>query len=109
MGMDQEIKAEWLEALRSGEYEQGIGVLRTGDDKFCCLGVLCEVLVKRGLMEAPKLDRGENMYDYQEYSAVLPDPVQVRVGLPYISDLMELNDTKGLPFAEIANYIEENK
>ncbi len=52
-----DIKERWLEALRSGKYEQGKGMLRTGrwdeeyeefvyDDeaRFCCLGVLCDVI-----------------------------------------------------------------
>jgi fatty acid-binding protein DegV len=41
--MDKDIKAKWLEALRSGRYRQGEGALRV-DDKFCCLGVLPESL-----------------------------------------------------------------
>jgi hypothetical protein len=40
--VNAEIKAQWLAALRSGEYAQGYGHLRT-DDEFCCLGVLCEL------------------------------------------------------------------
>lgn len=40
--MDQKIKAQWVAALRSGEYQQGRGRLRIGD-KFCCLGVLCDL------------------------------------------------------------------
>lgn len=42
-----EIKASWLEALRSGEYQQGKSCLRTDDDKFCCLGVLCDLYDKQ--------------------------------------------------------------
>lgn len=45
--MDQEVKAKWVAALRSGEYPQGKGALNR-DGKFCCLGVLCDVLVKDG-------------------------------------------------------------
>jgi len=40
--MDQQIKAEWIAALRSGEYKQGVQLLRQGD-QFCCLGVLCDL------------------------------------------------------------------
>ena len=40
--MDQQIKAEWVAALRSGGYKQGVHFLRQ-DDKFCCLGVLCDL------------------------------------------------------------------
>ncbi len=44
--MDKIIKAKWVEALRSGEYKQGKGVLRGSDmtkPTYCCLGVLCDV------------------------------------------------------------------
>lgn len=47
--MDKKTKKEWLKALRSGEYKQGDGALRKEDDdcggeKFCCLGVLCDLI-----------------------------------------------------------------
>jgi hypothetical protein len=35
--------SEWVKALRSGDYEQGQEYLCRGG-KFCCLGVLCEIL-----------------------------------------------------------------
>jgi hypothetical protein len=46
--MKADIKAAWLAKLRSGEFAQGSGQLRTWDaDKkvwqYCCLGVLCEM------------------------------------------------------------------
>ena len=45
--MDTKIRADWIAALRSGDYEQGKGQLReTADDgttTFCCLGVLCNL------------------------------------------------------------------
>lgn len=41
--MKQEIKVKWLQALRSGEYRQGRYDLRTSDNGFCCLGVLCDL------------------------------------------------------------------
>jgi len=41
--MKADLKAKWVEALRSGKYEQGRGAL-LNDGKYCCLGVLCEVV-----------------------------------------------------------------
>jgi len=41
--MKQEIKVKWLQALRSGEYRQGRYALRTSNNEFCCLGVLCDL------------------------------------------------------------------
>jgi hypothetical protein len=45
--MDEKVKAEWIKALRSGEFQQGagklVGVTDHGALSFCCLGVLCEI------------------------------------------------------------------
>jgi hypothetical protein len=40
--MNQEIKREWIEALRSGKYIQAKGFLRIRG-KYCCLGVLMHI------------------------------------------------------------------
>lgn len=40
--MNPEVKKRWVEALRSGDYEQGEQHLRVSG-KYCCLGVLCEI------------------------------------------------------------------
>ena len=44
--MNSEVKAKWLEALRSGEYKQTAYTLRGYNDGFCCLGVLCDIYAK---------------------------------------------------------------
>lgn len=44
--MDKRIKKLWVEALRSGEFEQGrnqLCIQGEKHDRFCCLGVLCEL------------------------------------------------------------------
>jgi hypothetical protein len=44
--IDPVFKARWLEALRSGRYKRGKGVLRRETPKgseFCCLGVACDL------------------------------------------------------------------
>lgn len=35
-------------ALRSGNYKQGKGTLRTTDNSYCCLGVAADILIKDG-------------------------------------------------------------
>lgn len=40
--ISDETRKEWVAALRSGDYKQGNNWLRA-DDKYCCLGVLCEI------------------------------------------------------------------
>lgn len=41
--MNENLKA-WIEALRSGEYTPGKLKLRSNNNKFCCLGVGCDLL-----------------------------------------------------------------
>jgi hypothetical protein len=43
--MNQQIKEQWVAALRSGEYQQTTGELRNGGG-FCCLGVLSDLYLK---------------------------------------------------------------
>lgn len=53
--MNPEVKALWLEALRSGRYDQGMGNLKAGDaddPAYCCLGVLCELAAIDGVIPA---------------------------------------------------------
>lgn len=58
--MNSEIKAKWLEDLRSGNFGKGIGKLhrkkfigngQADEHVFCCLGVLCEQAVALGVVE----------------------------------------------------------
>jgi hypothetical protein len=42
-----EVIHDWITALGSGHYSQGQRKLRTVDDTYCCLGVLCDVLDTR--------------------------------------------------------------
>ena len=51
--MNPLIKAKWVSALRSGEFKQGTMQLRTLDDKYCCLGVLCALAVREGVIDPP--------------------------------------------------------
>jgi hypothetical protein len=46
-----EVKAKWVDALKSGDYKKGQGSLRAGSlvsetQQFCCLGVLCDLYHK---------------------------------------------------------------
>ena len=118
--MDREIKARWVAALRSGEYEQGRGSLRMGD-AFCCLGVLCDIAVKDGVIGEPTIEEGEYAYGRFMEKGVLPTEVEVWSGLhiddpvvitdnsdsyPLSESLSTLND-EGMSFEEIAEFIED--
>lgn len=64
--MDPEIKAKWLDALRSGDYTQGRSFLAVKNEDtdqfdFCCLGVLCDLAVNEGVIAPPiEVDAYEN-------------------------------------------------
>lgn len=54
LAMNAAIKAELVERLRSGKYAQGkekLGVKDDDGERFCCLGVLCEIAVERGIIK----------------------------------------------------------
>lgn len=48
--LDSETIIKWTEALRSGRYKQGKGHLQFAGC-FCCLGVLCEVLEIKSVLD----------------------------------------------------------
>lgn len=105
MTMNADIKAKWLAALRSGEYQQGRYRIRTPDSRYCCLGVLADVLDGDGW------ERYSFEYDWQMSGRQESFPVLLRdqVGLPMFDQkhLSSMNDFERKPFAEIADYIEE--
>lgn len=110
--MNKEVKAKWVAALRSGEYQQAKGMLRT-DVGFCCLGVLCDLYSK---------DYGGSwkLYMFQGEMEVLPPTVQKWAGLdkpnPDVDtrSLSRHNDGGGADdltpksFEEIAALIDQN-
>jgi hypothetical protein len=109
--MNPQIKQKWVDALRSGDYQQGQCYLRTNSG-FCCLGVLCDLYGKENNVE---WQHNEVVgYFYENHSFSLPSSVLEWAGLEYCNprvddetnSLAGLND-KGSTFIEIANLIEE--
>lgn len=41
-----EVIQKWIDALTSGEYQQGRGMLQSTAGEYCCLGVLCDLYIK---------------------------------------------------------------
>ena len=83
--MNQRIKIAWVEALRSGEYEQTSGRLARGGDElqpptsFCCLGVLTDMYLKeKGLAWG---SRGSLAQLNEEWKGLLDEEVQAWAGL----------------------------
>ncbi len=111
--MNQEVKQKWLDALRSGEYDQNKGCLREGN-KFCCLGVLSDIHAKEtGTEWNPYHTRNNKAMSYLNESGGLPKEVQKWAGLdnllPRVKDseitLSQRNDG-GWSFEQIADEIE---
>lgn len=131
--MNPEVKAAWVAALRSGEFQQGKHTLVSRLDvgaKYCCLGVLCELAVRAGVAtKNNRLTSNDVNYGVKgDWESVqLPQVVQAWAGLDSadptvehnersisgiavtrLSTLSGLNDTRGYTFAQIADVIEEH-
>jgi hypothetical protein len=129
--MNQEVKALWLKALRSGEYQRTEGTLCrvVGEgERYCCLGVLTDLAAKAGVVEwtvgstagenrlvVKEEVGGEEFKFTHEESSALPTKVKEWAGLteddPGVkwgaerSHLSTVND-QGVGFEDIADMIE---
>jgi hypothetical protein len=101
--MNPTVKAAWLAALRSGEYEQGRGRLRVGDT-YCCLGVLADLYYSGQWERSKKL----KMWVAGGKAGYPPTDVREWADLDghAIRKLAEMNDQGKATFKEIAAYIE---
>ena len=106
----------WIEALRFGGYAQGKEVL-SRDNKFCCLGVACEIFKATLDLEVSPAS-GSNTITYNGVYGTAPFRVIEHLGLygdvgdarPASdgSPLAHLNDESGYSFLEIADLIEDD-
>lgn len=108
--MKPEIAEKWIKALRSGDYNQGKQKLKY-NNFFCCLGVLCEIAVKEGVIKPSIND------EYEGSSLFLPFEVystwaNMKNNYGEInsirSSLFKLNDAENMSFEQIADIIEAN-
>jgi hypothetical protein len=118
--MNSEVKEKWIAALRSGKYEQSKGTLRTVNNEFCCLGVLCDLYNQ----EQENNLWGQNENDLRDYTFLTEDKLPPSVvitwaglyernpsvnvdlyGYTQIRSVAEMND-QGFDFNEIADLIE---
>lgn len=127
---NKQVLTEWVEALESGEFGQVDGALRN-DNGYCCLGVLCEIAARKGVVEpavaimtTPYFDDSESLptgdYSYAGNEAYLPAAVAswafgkdlsgYNPKLNFDGDehpASGLNDALHLSFSEIAEAIRE--
>jgi len=128
--MNPDIKAQWVAALRSGEYRQGKHVLHNVDeDTYCCLGVLCDLAVKAGVITETTEEfnvtvngditvYGVNGDKLDQGGAILPVEVMAWAHLDHANpdaadddrevSLADWNDDMRYTFEDIARLIEAN-
>jgi len=112
--MDEQIKDQWIQALRSGVYHQTTKTLKDAAG-FCCLGVLCELhrqMTGRGRWDT----NGDYIANGERSDGGLPIPVVQWAGVSSKNPLLwtspgrwetaaALND-QGMSFLDIASCIE---
>ncbi len=106
--LPKKFKADWVKALRSGMYQQGIGQLlnETEDEDgnpintYCCLGVACKITGNSpdyaGFIE------DYHLVDKKRFPTILKEENLLTV------KLSKFNDDKKWSFKKIAAYIERN-
>jgi hypothetical protein len=123
--MKKAVMKKWVAALRSGKYKRGSGWLRkrlNGQDRFCCLGVLCDISKKvtwvdNNFQNNTYLASAERYTD--EDAQILPYAVKEWAGMgsdsgwwddgsPNVRGLDVINDSGKYSFAKIADIIEKN-
>lgn len=88
-----------IDALRSGNYEQGQHTMKSADNKLCCLGVAHECLI------------GPISSDHEKRLIRLTEPeyiaVEKALGLPHDAKyrLAAMNDSGNKSFEDIANFL----
>lgn len=103
---------KWVQALRSGEFQQAKGTLRDQDGRMCCLGVACEVYRREVGGEWRDEQFGPPGESFQ--GGFLPLGVRDWLGLASHfalpkdrrRSLVRCNDSYGATFEEIADLIE---
>ena len=110
---------KWVAALRSGKYKQTKNVLHrtNGQDKFCCLGVACDLFIKSGgklSAVRKKHDGSIPCISYAGKTGILPATVKKWLGLSgpegeygkYEDQSLTMLNDNGKTFKYIAKLIE---
>lgn len=70
---------KWVDALRSGRFNQAKEALATKEG-FCCLGVACELAFESGV-PLLKETTGVGTVEYDGWGGTMPDPVMDWLGV----------------------------
>lgn len=114
--MDTELREDWEDALASGLFKQGRRSLNAGGE-YCCLGVLCEVAISRGMpverVDISDFERpGLPLYAYrlagsenEDYTLLTDELLELFDISDYTQEyLANLND-QGRTFADIVTVL----
>lgn len=118
-----------VDALRSGEFQQGQNMLRTPDDKYCCLGVACEVARLNGIgidwqekntgcdcetcqqlnwrFDGTGEALGRNVADWYGFDVNDRVSIDVKIGTGEDITMIRANDDLGWDFQKIADALED--
>ncbi len=93
--MHKKVALALAKALRSGNYVQGEGQLRftpfeAGQDKYCCLGVLCELAIEDGvhISRRTKADQAGIAHIYGSSNNYPPEHVLDWAGIRINSEIV---------------------
>lgn len=112
LSIQEKARRMWVRALRSGKYKWGKEQLHPSEEKYCCLGVLCEVAVKQGVISKYKPNSGTLPYEVASWVGLRSCYGDFGHGevLDGQDTLAGLNDTsKRNPFYRISRLIENKK
>lgn len=106
--MPQLLKDQWVDALLSGQYRQGIGSSYNHDTRaFCVVGVMMDVIAHT----YPHMLRWNPMIKWW-VSDTYDTPYQAMMALSMsdslTSDCITMNDIKHMSFTDIAHWINEH-
>lgn len=94
-----ENRKKWIDALRSKEYKQGRGCLRSADNHYCCLGVAQELF-------GPG-ENGGNWGRFSQPTAMVKESIGIFGDQALVVQLMCLNDREQQTFEQIADFLEK--
>lgn len=108
----QELRKQWVDALRSGKYRQGQRRLRI-DGGFCCLGVLCDLHPEAGQWKEYGVEVTLASHEFVSHgwrsAANAPPELYAAMQLPFHADYLAMLNDQGYSFEQIANIIEANQ
>ncbi len=113
--MDKEIAIQWCAELRSGKYIQGQNKLckitPDGDEEYCCLGVLCNMLNEPFEIITNPFNDNDNvkLKSYNnEGPDYLPESVLKKTGMKQTQGIVEETPSNGLKERIVLSYLNDS-